>query len=77
MNTQENIIKEVMSTNYGKYNCHIDSCISYKRLGNTRRLRFSKLYAKLQEQGVTATFQEAKYIVFKYRANASRVSVNN
>ena len=76
MNKQEKIIKKIMLSKYGKYFCHIDNCISYKTRGNTRRLKFSKLYTKLQEYGVTATFQEAKYIVFKYRANTSRDNVH-
>lgn len=73
----EKVIEKIMKLKYGKYTCHVDNCISYRRLGNTRRLKFSKLYTKLQEFGVTATFQEAKHIVFKYRANSSRVNVHN
>ena len=76
MNKQEKLIKKIMSTNYKGYNCHIDNCISYKRRGNTRRLKFYKLYDILKECGVTATFPEAKHIVFKYRANESRVKLN-
>lgn len=73
----ENKIKKIMELKYGKYNCHIDNCISYKRRGNTRRLKFYKLYDILKECGVTASPEDTIEVVFKHRANTSRVNVNN
>ena len=77
LNTQETMIKNIMIKKYGEYKCHIDGYISYKRLGNTRRLKFSKLYKELQGYGVKASSQAAKQVIFKYRSNISRVNVNN
>ena len=73
----ENRIKEVIESKYGEYKCLADGAISYKVNGNTRRLKFSKLYKELQGYGVTATPEEAVEVVFKYRANTSRVNINN
>lgn len=76
MNTQENIIKEVMISKYGEYKFLVDGSISYKTRGNTRRLRFYKLYDILQGYGVTATAKEVLAVVFKHRSNPSRVRLN-
>ena len=76
MNTQESTIKEVMISKYGEYKFLVDGSITYKRLGNTRRLRFYKLYDILQGYGVTATAKEVLAVIFKYRSNPSRVTVN-
>ena len=77
MNTQENRIKEIMKLKYNKYKCLSDGAISYKVNGNTRRLRFTKLYEELVGCGVTASPEDAIEVVYKYRANTSRVNVNN
>ncbi len=77
MNTQENRIKEIMKLKYNKYKCLADGAISYKVNGNTRRLRFEKLYEELQGYGVTASPEDTIEVVFKHRANTSRVNVNN
>ena len=73
----ENKIKEVIESKYGEYKCLADGAISYKVNGNTRRLRFTKLYEELQGYGVTATPEDTIDVVYKYRANTSRVNVNN
>ena len=73
----ENTIREVIESKYGEYKCLADGAISYRVNGNTRRLRFSKLYEELVSNGVTATPEEAIEVVFKHRANTSRVNVNN
>jgi hypothetical protein len=73
----ENTIKNIIESKYGEYKCLQDGAISYRVNGNTRRLRFSKLYEELVSNGVTATPEEAIEVVFKHRANTSRVNVNN
>ena len=73
----ENKIKEVIESKYGKYKCLADGAISYKVNGNTRRLRFEKLYEELQGYGVTANPEDTIEVVFKYRSNPSRVNINN
>ena len=73
----ENRIKEVIESKYGEYKCLSDGAISYKVNGNTRRLRFTKLYEELQGYGVTATPEDTIEVVFKHRANTSRVNINN
>ena len=75
MNT--NRIKDIIESKYGEYKCLADGAISYKVNGNTRRMRFSKLYEELVSNGVTASPEEAIEVVFKYRSNLSRVNVNN
>ena len=75
MNTDR--IKDIIESKYGEYKCLADGAISYRVNGNTRRLRFSKLYEELVSNGVTATPEEAIEVVFKHRANTSRVNVNN
>ena len=75
MNTDR--IKDIIESKYGEYKCLADGAISYRVNGNTRRLRFSKLYKELVSNGVTATPEEAIEAVFKHRANTSRVNVNN
>ena len=73
----ENTIKDIIESKYGEYKCLQDGAISYRVNGNTRRLRFSKLYEELVSNGVTASPEEAIEVVFKYRSNLTRVSVNN
>jgi hypothetical protein len=73
----EDRIKEVIESKYGEYKCLADGAISYKVNGNTRRLKFTKLYEELQGYGVTATPEDTIEVVFKYRANTSRVNVDN
>ena len=73
----ENRIKNIVSANYPDYKCLTDASISYKTRGNTRRLKFSKLYSQLMEYGITATPEEVIEVVFKHRSNRSRVNVNN
>ena len=76
MNT-ENRIKDIIESKYNEYKCLADGAISYRVNGNTRRLRFTKLYEELVDNGVTATPEEVLDVVYKYRANTSRVNVNN
>ena len=60
----ENKIKEVIESKYGEYKCLADGAISYKRLGNTRRLKFTKLYEELVGYGVTASPEEVIDSIF-------------
>tara|TARA_R110000772_G_scaffold80986_1_gene172377 strand:- start:344 stop:571 length:228 start_codon:yes stop_codon:yes gene_type:complete len=75
MNTDR--IKDIIESKYGEYKCLADGAISYRVNGNTRRLRFSKLYEELVSNGVTASPEEVLDVVYKYRSNRSRVNVNN
>tara|TARA_R110000803_G_scaffold71490_4_gene134773 strand:+ start:2665 stop:2892 length:228 start_codon:yes stop_codon:yes gene_type:complete len=75
MNTDR--IKDIIESKYGEYRCLADGAISYRVNGNTRRLRFSKLYEELQGYGVTASPEEVIDAIFKYRSNRSRVNINN
>mgnify|MGYP003651282623 FL=1 len=77
MNTQENKIREIVKLKYNEYKCLADGAISYRVNGNTRRMRFSKLYEELVSNGVTASPEEVLDVVYKYRSNRSRVNVNN
>lgn len=76
MNNQETAIKNIMNDKYTGYKFLVDGSISYKTRGNTRRLRFYKLYDILQGYGVTATAKEVLAVVFKHRSNPSRVRLN-
>ena len=73
----ENKIKNIVLSNYGEYKCLTDASISYRTRGNTRRLKFSKLYNQLIQYGVVATPEEVIGVIFKHRSNRSRVNVNN
>ena len=73
----ENRIKEIMKSKYNEYKCLTDGAISYRVNGNTRRLKFTKLYEELVGYGVTASPEEVIEVVYKYRSNLSRVNVNN